>query len=222
MKVTFLGQAGLLFDTGTVKALIDPYFTDSAFGVSGVHRRIPVPESVWDIKPDVVMFTHDHIDHYDPGTAEKFVNENTRVTVLSPRSVWEKIVLCGGANNYVLMSPNVQWTQGDLTVIAVAAAHSDPFAVGFVLCSGEKRVYVTGDTLFSRGVSLPYESVDYIFLPVNGRGNNMNAADASQLAKLVNAKTAVPIHCGMLDDIDPRVFEYDNTLIMKEFNEYEL
>ena len=222
MKVMRLGQAGLLFDTGKTKALIDPYFTDSAYEVSGVHRRIPVPPFVWDIKPDVVLFTHDHIDHYDPETARRFVNENTNVTVISPRSVWEKVKETGGENNYVLVSPGVVWTQGDMTVFTVGAAHSDPFAVGYVLAAEEKRIYVTGDTLFSLGISLPFESVDHIFLPINGRGNNMNATDAARLARHVNAKTATPVHYGMLDDIDPRVFEFENTFIMNDFTEYNI
>lgn len=222
MKVMRLGQAGLLFDTGKTKALIDPYFTDSAYEVSGVHRRIPVPPFVWDIKPDVVLFTHDHIDHYDPETARRFVNENTNVTVISPRSVWEKVKETGGENNYVLVSPGVVWTQGDMTVFTMGAAHSDPFAVGYVFAAEGKRVYVTGDTLFSFGISLPFESVDHIFLPVNGRGNNMNAPDAALLARKVNAKAATPVHYGMLDDIDPRVFEFENTFIMNDFTEYNI
>lgn len=220
MKVTRLGQAGLLIKTESAAALIDPYFTDSAYEVSGIHRRIPVPMSVWDIKPDTVLFTHDHIDHYDPGTARRFINENTRVTVISPRSVFEKVIKCGGGNNCVLVSPGVVWTQGDMTVFTVGAAHSDPFAVGYVFAAEGKRVYVTGDTLFSLGISLPFESVDHIFLPINGRGNNMNATDAARFARHVNAKTATPVHYGMLDDIDPRIFEFENALIMNDFTEY--
>ena len=222
MKVMRFGQAGLLLDTGNTKALIDPYFTDSAYEVSGIRRRIPVPPFVWDIKPDAVLFTHDHIDHYDPETARHYVNESTRVTVISPRSVWEKVIHNGGDNNYVLASPGVRWTCGDMAVSTVRAAHSDPFAVGYVFDAEGKRIYVTGDTLFSLDISLPFESVDHIFLPINGRGNNMNAPDAALFARHVNAKTATPVHYGMLDDIDPRVFEFENTFIMNDFTEYNI
>ncbi|MBO4501614.1 MAG: MBL fold metallo-hydrolase [Clostridia bacterium] len=222
MKITLLGQAGILLQTARTAVLADPYFTDSAFGVSGIHRRIPVPESVWDIKPDVVLFTHDHIDHYDPETAARFINEKTRVTVLSPRSVWEKVRENGGKNEYVLVSPDVAWTHGDTEITAVKAAHSDPYAVGFVIAAEGKRVYITGDTLYFNGVRLPFESVDCVFLPINGRGNNMNVCDASRFASQVNAKHAVPIHYGMLDDIDPRTFEYNGRVIMEYFKEYEI
>lgn len=222
MKITLLGQAGMLLQTARTAVLVDPYFTDSAFGVSGIHRKIPVPECVWDIKPDVVLFTHDHIDHYDPESAKRFINEKTRVTVLSPRSVWEKVRENGGKNEYVLVSPDVEWTHGDTEIIAVKAAHSDPYAVGYVIAAEGRRVYITGDTLFFNSVRIPFESVDCVFLPINGRGNNMNAFDAARFARSVNAKTAVPVHYGMLDNIDPRTFKYDGAMIMDYFKEYEI
>ena len=219
MKVTRLGQAGLLFAAGDTTVLVDPYFTDS---VPGVPRRKQVPERVWDIKPDILLITHDHIDHYDPETVKRFVNENTAATLLSPKSVWEKLPRPARGNNYVLVSPGVQWTQDGITVTAVKARHSDPYAVGFALNADGKSIYITGDTLFFLDVSLPFESVDYVFLPINGRGNNMNAGDAAEFAGLIGAKTAVPVHYGLLDDLSPDIFEYKNKFVMEDFTEYDI
>ena len=46
MKVTWLTQAGLLFDTGKIKIMVDPYLSD-AIGdeYPEKKRRIPVDES---------------------------------------------------------------------------------------------------------------------------------------------------------------------------------
>ena len=222
MKAVRLGQAGLWIETERAKILVDPYFTDSAFDISGVHRKKECPSWVWELKPDMLLLTHDHIDHYDPATAVNFVNENTAISVLSPRSVWEKIRLIGGDNNYILVTPGVQWTQGDATVTTLKAVHSDKYAVGFAVEAEGKRLYITGDTLLSLDLIYPLENADYIFLPINGKGNNMNAVDAAKLARSVKAKRAVPIHYGMLDGLTPDVFEYENRFIMEDFEEYEL
>ena len=34
-----------------------------------------------EIKPDVMIFTHNHLDHYDPETVEKFITNKTKILV---------------------------------------------------------------------------------------------------------------------------------------------
>lgn len=222
MKVTWLGQAGLLFATDQTTILVDPYFSDSAASVA-VHRNMPVSPAVWDIKPDLLLCTHEHIDHFDSETIPHFVNADSAVTVLSPYSVWEKIRKAGGKNNFVQISPGVVWTHGDVTVTTVGAVHSDPYAVGFVIeCEG-KTYYVTGDTLFCPPILTQMtQKIDVVFLPINGKGNNMNAVDAAKFCDCIGAGLAVPIHFGMLDDLDPSVFVWKNTMIPKIYEEMSL
>ena len=70
MKITWLGQAGLLFDNGKVKIMVDPYLSNSVEKVEPKNfRRVPVDEELFNIEPDFMIFTHDHLDHYDPETA---------------------------------------------------------------------------------------------------------------------------------------------------------
>lgn len=219
MTVTWLGQAGLLFRTKETTVLVDPYFSDSAAPIA-VHRKMPVDPSVWEIKPDLLLCTHDHIDHNDPQTIPHFVNGNTSVTVLSPFSVWDKLRHAKGKNNFVQVSPGVVWTHRDVTVTTVDAIHSDPYAVGFLIeCEG-KIYYITGDTLYCPSIlnELP-KGIDVVFLPINGSGNNMNAADAVKFADYIGASVAVPIHFGMLDELDPTVFKRANTVIPKIYKE---
>lgn len=219
MKVTWLGQAGLLFVTDRTTILIDPYFSDSAASAA-VHRKVGVPDFVWDIKPDLMLFTHDHIDHYDPETVPHFIHSKSAVTVLSPCSVWEKVRKAGGNNNFVRVSPGVVWSHGDVTVTTVEAVHSDPYAVGFIIEHQGKTYYVTGDTLFCPSALQNIStSIDYVFLPINGKGNNMNAIDAAKFCDCVNARYAVPIHFGTLDDLDPSVFVWKNVLIPTFYKE---
>jgi len=85
MKITWIGQAGLLIETENKKIIIDPYLSDSVMALDPAkHRRVPVLEQLFDIKPDIMLFTHNHLDHYDPETVEKYITKDTCITVLAP------------------------------------------------------------------------------------------------------------------------------------------
>ena len=226
MKVTWLGQAGLLFDTGKTKVMIDPYFSNSVEKVNPKsYRRTPIDEGLFSIEPDVLLFTHDHLDHYDPESAEIFLAEGRRKkTVLCPNSVWSRVRKMGGEHNYVLFDRGTEWTEGDLCFSAVMAAHSDPHAIGVVMEAEDgRRCYVTGDTLYHREIfpELPAD-IDTVFLPVNGVGNNMNATDALRFFKATGAKRAVPIHVGMFDEYTPEIFESEDRLVLEVYREKEI
>ncbi|MBQ3074706.1 MAG: MBL fold metallo-hydrolase, partial [Clostridia bacterium] len=181
MKCTWVGQGGLLFEKDGFQILIDPYFSHSVEKINPKnYRRIPVKEELFKLKPDVMIFTHDHLDHYDPETVSYFLNEQSRVLVLAPQSVWDKVRKIGGENNYVLFNRHTSWTERGIRFTAVAASHSDPTPIGVIIEDGETICYVTGDTLYSEQIfpDLP-ENIDVVFLPVNGVGNNMNMTDAA-------------------------------------------
>ena len=78
MRITYLGQAGLLFENNDFKIMIDPYLSNSVEKNNPKnYRRVPVDECFFEIKPNVMIFTHNHLDHYDPETVEKFVTADT-------------------------------------------------------------------------------------------------------------------------------------------------
>ena len=224
MRVTWLGQAGLLFKSSALTVLIDPYFSDSVGRIDPAKkRRIPVDPSLWQIQPDVLIFTHDHLDHFDLETAEHFLRSSRPMTVLAPNSVWQKARQYGGPHNFVLFESGTQWTQGDIRFTAVPAAHSDPDAIGVLLQAEGKLHYVTGDTLYSTKVlsALPC-SIDTVFLPVNGVGNNMNMADAARFAADCGAKIAIPLHVGLFDSLRAENFPFARKRILTVYQEEEL
>ena len=66
MKITWLGQAGLLFESNEIKIIIDPYLSNSVESIQPhFWRRMPVDEKFLKITPDVIVLTHDHLDHTD-------------------------------------------------------------------------------------------------------------------------------------------------------------
>ncbi len=221
MRLTWLGQAGYKIETEKTTLLIDPYFSDSAASVA-CHRKQPVDRSVWEIEPDIILITHDHIDHNDKETLKHFINENTSRTVLSPKSVRKGLAEYKGNHNLVEVSDGVVWTNDDVVIKTVSARHSDEFAVGFIIETEGKNVYHTGDTLYCPSMLKAILNVDAVILPINGRGNNMNAEDARKFAADIDASLAIPMHFGMLDDIDPHIFTYKNTYIPEIYREFEL
>lgn len=223
MKITWIGQAGLLIQTAEATLIIDPYLSDSVGERNPEkHRRVPVDQALFNIAPDMLLFTHDHLDHYDPASAERFLAKPNKKTILCPASVWGEARKNGGNNNYVRFDVGTEWSEYGLCIRAVRAIHSDDFAIGFLIeekATGMK-IYVTGDTLYNADIfaSLPND-LYAVLLPINGVGNNMNAEDAARFAEGTGAKYAVPLHFGLFDALTPDIFCVNNAVIPEFYKE---
>ena len=228
MKVTWLTQAGLMFDTGSLKILVDPYLSNSVGERNPKkNRRIPVDEKYFDVTPDVIIITHDHLDHLDPQTLKRFLTPERPITVLASENAYKKLLEFGGDHNYVLLAPHSVWSEGGITFYSTRAEHSDRTAVGFIIDDGKATFYVSGDTLYNYDViddvlDLVEDGVDYAFLPINGVGNNMNAKDAADFAYEIGTKSAVPLHYGLFDSIDPSEFDFEDALVLEPYKETKL
>lgn len=224
MKVTWLGQAGLLFENDHVSIMIDPYFSDSVKRINPKnYRRVAVKEDLYHIKPDIMIFTHGHLDHYDPETAEIFITKDRHITILSPRSVWDMVRKIGGDHNYVLFNRNTTWTEYGIRFTAVKAEHSDPTSIGVIIDDGEKKYYITGDTLYNEEIfeDLPND-IYAVFLPINGVGNNMNMEDARRFCEKIDPTYAVPLHFGLFDEIDPAKWNYERKIVPQIYKEVKI
>ena len=229
MKVTWLTQNGLLFQNSRFKIMVDPYLTDSLGEIKPEKkRRIPADESYFGVSPDVVLITHDHIDHLDMRTIEKLAhNAEKPILFLACESAYNKLVSLGGEHNYVLLAPHSVWSENGVTFYAVHAEHSDRSAVGFIIDDAKQTYYISGDTLYNYDViddvlDLAPDGVDYAFLPINGRGNNMNARDAADFAYEIGAKCAIPVHYGLTDDVTADEFDFDDRMILTPYEETKL
>ncbi len=227
MKITWLGQAGLLFEGKDIKVMVDPYLSDSVVRVNPKnYRRVPVDESFFDVKPDVMLITHDHLDHLDPDTLPRFL-EKGGIKLLCPENAWRIAKTYGGDNNYIMMDEHSRWSEGRYRFVAVKAAHSDPTALGFIFFDGARSYYISGDTVYSDKVvesvlRVCPDGVDVAFVPINGVGNNMNMQDASELCRAVGAKISVPLHFGMFDTLDPSGFALDCAVIPELYKEIKI
>lgn len=224
MKITWLGQAGLLFETNGIKIMADPYLSDSVEKVNPRNfRRVPVKEELFQEDIDIIVITHNHLDHLDHETLGKFLNTDKALTVLAPYEAWQEVRKFGKNHNYVMFNRGTVWTQNGITFTAVKAEHSDLTAIGFIIDDGKEKIYVTGDTLYNKEIfaDLPLD-IDAVFLPINGVGNNMNITDAKRFAKETGARKAVPVHWGMFDELDPTEFDFGNAVIPTIYEEVKL
>lgn len=224
MQITWLGQAGLLFETGSVRIFVDPYLSDSVEKRnSRNYRRVPVNKAFFEIRPDIIVLTHDHLDHTDPDTLEKYLKNDSKITVLASKNAWNTVRKLGGEHNYVMTNRHTTWTEHNIKFTAVKAEHSDDCAVGMIIDDGLKKYYFTGDTLYNEEIfaDIP-DTIDTVFLPINGVGNNMNFKDAARFADRINAKNVVPVHFGMFDEIDPTAFKCKNKVIPAIYNKIDL
>ena len=176
-----------------------------------------------------IWYTEDGEDFdLDPETLERFLAPGRKpATVLAPENAYRKLLEFGGKHNYVLLAPHSVWSEGGVTFYSVKAEHSDRSAAGFIIDDGNKTYYVSGDTLYNYDViddvlSLVESGVDYAFLPINGVGNNMNAKDAADFAYEIGAKTAVPLHWGLFDSLDPAEFDFEDAMLLEVYKETEL
>ena len=66
MKITWLGQGGFLLESQGFRLVVDPYISNCVFQKEGLARLHPFPVPMQELKPDLVLVTHDHMDHLDP------------------------------------------------------------------------------------------------------------------------------------------------------------
>lgn len=215
MEITWLGQAGLLIETGGMKILVDPYLSDSVEKINPKnYRRHPVDRRFFEFVPDMIVCTHDHLDHYDPETLDHYLLGTEGVVFLGPNSCFQKAASYRQNHNFVKFDRHGQWTQNGVLFKAVRADHSDQYAIGVLINDGQKTVYITGDTLYNTEIFEDIdEPVDVLILPINGVGNNMNMTDAARFARKIAAKQVMPVHWGMFDELDPTRFEAPGRII---------
>ena len=224
MNVTWLGQAGLLFESKNVKILIDPYLSNSCGEKNPKsNRRMPLNPAFLKLHPDVIVLTHDHLDHTDEQTLAHYLKSDSGVLVLASPNAWNHVRSFGGNNNYVRFTRGTEWTHGGLCFCAVKAEHSDAEAIGVILDDGVKKYYITGDTLYNEAIfsDLPSD-IDTVFLPINGKGNNFNAIDAARFATRIGARRAFPLHFGMFDDLSADIFDFSGKVVAEIYHPINL
>lgn len=66
LALVWLAQAGFAFQAASgVRVLVDPYFSDVVEEAFGFKRMMPCPLRPEDAAADLLVCTHEHLDHLD-------------------------------------------------------------------------------------------------------------------------------------------------------------
>lgn len=210
--VWWLGQASLVLKLAGRTIYVDPYLGPSA------QRLMPpafTPEQVTDA--DLVLLTHDHLDHIDPATLPGIALASPGARFVTPHPTVERVAeLIGDDARIVAATAGAALDLGGLTLTPIAAKHEEfdedpargfPY-LGYVIQAEGLTIYNAGDTIPYPGLveSLQGFAIDLAFIPINGRDffrtsvgtiGNCDYREAAELAALLAVDTVVPVHYGM-------------------------
>jgi L-ascorbate metabolism protein UlaG (beta-lactamase superfamily) len=159
---------------------------------------------------DLILCTHTHAAHMDPGTLPDILTASPRVKIVLPKSAAEHACSLG------IPLDRMTTTDSDLRVeyfkngpygrvYAVPSAHPElnwtPLGgyphLGYLIRFGACTIYHAGDCRWYEGIVgrlRPY-NVTAALLPIEGAGN-FDIAQATQLAEDVRARWLIPMHYG--------------------------
>ncbi|WP_213762126.1 MBL fold metallo-hydrolase [Caballeronia sp. dw_19] len=227
LTLHWLGQAGFVIEFDRFRMLIDPYLSDSLAekyqGAKFPHARMmaaPILPDELD-RLDIVLCTHRHTDHMDPGTLQPLARRFPQARFVVPAAVVDEAVKRCGVGIDRLIAVNA----GDRAeildgcfVTPIASAHETldrdangnyPW-LGYVIDTGGIRLYHSGDCIPYPGLeeAVAAYAPHVALLPVNGRdaqrsGNgvpgNFTLDEAVALARNGGAQAMIAHHYGLFD-----------------------
>jgi hypothetical protein len=156
------------------------------------------------MKPDLILITHSHEDHFQPEIIQGYLKLNPKAIVACPPDAAKKAQE-KGINDVKVIKPLQKYTFAGIEFSTVPAYFTDgdshPKAnqwVGYVLHLDGTRYYVTGDT--EPVPQMTSVKADVIFPLLYGCGGNLdNAVKTTYMSK---ARMAVPVrHGGRIETI---------------------
>ncbi len=213
-SVTRIAHASVLLDFGNAKVLTDPWFSEKMH----FHHGEPLAMSMEQLpKLTAIVASHAHYDHFDIKTLERYPDKTVPFFVGPDMA---DAARAAGFTSVRELRPWEAFTVGPLTITAAPAAHKVP-EITFVIQANGSTVYFGGDSkLIPELRELPkrFPSIQLALLSINGLsvlGEQvvMNAEEAAELAGLLGAEVAVPMHYRFKGSwfTDSFILSYDGT-----------
>jgi len=189
LEITFIGHGTVMFTFEGKVIHVDPY--------SQVADYSKLPQA------DLILLTHEHVDHLDLKALEILRTDKTKI-ILSQncaRQVKGGIIMGNGEVKTVdglkieaTPAYNLVHMRGD-----GVAYHPKGSGNGYVVTFGDKRIYLAGDT-----ENIPemknLKNIDYAFLPMN-LPYTMTPEMVADAAKAFKPKVLYPYHYGETDPL---------------------
>ena len=196
LTVRWIGQSGYILSDGATEICIDPYLSDVVNRLHNRPRMLKAPFKPEELKSDVVICTHDHLDHVDIDAIPLMKKDS--MLFLAPADAEKTLRECGVVN-YKAFDDGDKYREGDFEIEAVFAEHSAP-AIGLIIKHSGITMYFSGDTLYNEKLeALKKYNIDVMFICINGKLGNMNVDEAVKLTNIINPQIAIPTHYGMFE-----------------------
>jgi len=191
MKATFFGHATIALDLAGASILFDPFITPNELA-----KEIDIKT----LKPDYIMLSHAHSDHVADVAA---IQKNTNATVIAIVETAAWVSRQGISTDKIIemnFGGTVKTKFGTAKMVYALHTNSTPdlqyggVAAGYIINSGNKKIYFAGDTALTLEMKLlADEALDWAILPI-GDHYTMGVEDAIKAAGFINCKNIIGIH----------------------------
>ncbi len=220
LRVTMVGHATVLIQIDGLNILTDPVWAERASPLSFAGpKRVTEPGIRFaDLPPiDAVLLSHNHYDHCDRGTLKQLVERHDPLIVtplgndrLVRKAAPRARTFAGDWGDTLALREGVVVTIVPANHWSSRTTRDRRMALwgGFVLRSGGKTVYFTGDTGFGERrifntIRQSYGPVDFALIPIGAyapewfmQDQHCNPEDAVRIFLALEAKRAIGIHWG--------------------------
>jgi L-ascorbate metabolism protein UlaG (beta-lactamase superfamily) len=167
-------------------------------------------------KADLIVSTHAHFDHFDPGAINQLCKPGTEVVAKKGCNLREvkaakaqelevgQALEVGGVKLKSVQAYNTHRFRSPGQPF-----HPKGFGMGVILELEGKRLYYAGDTdSIPEMAALKQEALDLAFLPIGGT-YTMDGPEAAEAARTIAPKIVIPTHYNLLPETraDPEDFK---------------
>ncbi len=198
MKITKFGHCCLLIEEKGVRVLTDPgaYTTEQN-----------------DLKNiDVVLITHEHIDHFHVDSVKKILENNPEAQIITNSSV-NALLEKEGITGAQIVEDTQSFEYKGINFTGFGKEHEEIYKErGRVMNTGyfvADKLYYPGDSFF-----VPDVKVDVLALPVGGGW--LRIRDAINFALTVNPRLVFPVHDIMYNEIGIAITKRHPQDVLKE------
>jgi len=217
VAIFWLSQGSFVFKTDHDKIVyVDPYLSDSCTRVYGFERMVPIPMAPEEVRADLILFTHDHLDHLDPDTILALSDECAAKFVGPTCCVHHLLEIKIDRNRIVELNRGETKILEGIEISAVHAEHTE-FSVGYVLSFNGIKVYISGDTgNHPKLKEIAKFHPDVVLIGANGKPKgkycNLDENQAAILTKILNPRIAIPMHYGLFGYVHENPQKFANAL----------
>ncbi len=204
MQLRFLGHASFALSDGDTTVLVDPFLTGNPKAAA----------SADELDATAILLTHGHGDHLGDTVA---IAKRTGAPVVAIVELANELSAQGVDVRDPNLGGTVTFDWGSVKLVpawhtAVSPSGTAHMPAGLVIELGGTTIYHLGDTCLFSDLQLVgrTRTLDVALVPIGGH-YTMDRHDAVEAARLVGAKTVIPIHYDTFPPIvtDAQAFKAD-------------